>query len=330
MAWRLGVPALVRNADTVGLTRYRLQRGSASGVRAGVAIVIAAVMALVATGVAAQQPARQPPPPPTRSIVKVTGDLYMATENTHNTVFLVTPQGIVLADPINAEFSTWLKGELATRFPNRLVRFVLHSHHDFDHASGAEVWNDTAEIVAHENFAAEVKKAAAVARPGQYADVRMPESTFHDRRTITLGGANVEMIDPGPNHALDTAVLYFPRERAVFFVDFITMKKRFSAVIAGPAPFPDWVKAMRAVEAINFDIAIPGHGDIGTKADVVTYREYFQDFIKVVSDGIAANQTVEQIQASPALDKYKDWQNFPQAKDKNIAEAYALLRAPRP
>lgn len=293
--------------------------------RIRLAMAAAVVMALcLASSLGAQEPAA-----PRRSITNVTGDLYMATENTHNTVFLVTPQGIVLADPINKAFSEWLKGELATRFPNRPVKFVLHSHHDYDHASGAEVWNDTAEIIAHENFATEVKKAAAEARPGQYADVRMPESTFRGKRLITLGGESVEMIDPGPNHALDTAVLRFPKERAVFFVDFISLPKRFSAVIAGPAPFPDWVKAMKFVEGLDFDIAIPGHGAVGTKQDVTIYRQYFEEMLKVVSDGIAAGQTVEQIQASHALDKYSDWQAFPAAKNRNIAETYALMKAQR-
>src|SRR5688572_782384 len=71
----------------------------------------------LATGVLAQgrgQAPGGPPPAPQRSITQVKGDLYMAKNNNHNTVFLVTPQGIVLGDPINAEFSQWLKGELAT------------------------------------------------------------------------------------------------------------------------------------------------------------------------------------------------------------------------
>jgi glyoxylase-like metal-dependent hydrolase (beta-lactamase superfamily II) len=292
----------------------------------------------------------------------------MAKNNNHNTVFYVTGQGIILGDPINAEFSQWLKGELAQRFAGQPVRFVLQSHHHFDHASGAEVWNDTAEIVAHQNFGVELKKSAS-ALPGilrradrnsdgrieegelqggplagffafadrnrdgvvnaaeMYIDVRQPESTFTDRRRIQLGGRTVEMVYVGPNHSMDAAVLYFPAERAVFAVDYITLKNRFPGGFDDAAPLADWIRAIRVVEGLDFDTAVPGHGDVGTKADVAAYRQYFEDLTKLVSDGVRANQTVEQLQASAGLDTYKDWVNFPQAKNQNIADAYALMRA---
>ena len=39
--------------------------------------------------------------PPKRSITPLSGNLYWAQNNIHFTVFLVTPDGIILADPIN-------------------------------------------------------------------------------------------------------------------------------------------------------------------------------------------------------------------------------------
>ena len=66
-------------------------------------------------------------------------------------MFLVTPEGIVLADPINAEFAKWLKAEFATRFKVP-VRYVIYSHHHWDHASGGEVFADTAQFVGHANM----------------------------------------------------------------------------------------------------------------------------------------------------------------------------------
>lgn len=95
----------------------------------------------------AAQPAQ--PQGPTRSITNIKGDLYRAQNNNHFTVFLVTPEGIILSDTINREFSTWLKGELATRFPNNPVKYVLYSHSDFDHASGGEMFADTAQFIGH-------------------------------------------------------------------------------------------------------------------------------------------------------------------------------------
>jgi glyoxylase-like metal-dependent hydrolase (beta-lactamase superfamily II) len=97
-------------------------------------------------GAAAQQP-------PQRSIVNVTGQLYRAQNDNHYTVFLVTPDGIIMSDPINRDFSRWLKAEFAARFKVP-VRYVLYTHRDWDHASGGVVFADTAEFVGHRNMLA--------------------------------------------------------------------------------------------------------------------------------------------------------------------------------
>jgi glyoxylase-like metal-dependent hydrolase (beta-lactamase superfamily II) len=89
--------------------------------------------------------------PPQRGIVNVTGQLYRAQNNNHYTVFLVTPDGIILSDPINRDFSRWLKAEIASRFKVP-VRYVLYTHSDWDHASGGVVWADTAEFIGHRNM----------------------------------------------------------------------------------------------------------------------------------------------------------------------------------
>jgi glyoxylase-like metal-dependent hydrolase (beta-lactamase superfamily II) len=88
---------------------------------------------------------------PQRSIVNITGQLYRAQNDNHYTVFLVTPDGIIMSDPINRDFSRWLKGELASRFKVP-VRYVLYTHSDWDHASGGVVFADTAEFVGHRNM----------------------------------------------------------------------------------------------------------------------------------------------------------------------------------
>jgi glyoxylase-like metal-dependent hydrolase (beta-lactamase superfamily II) len=92
--------------------------------------------------------AQQAPP---RAIVNITGQLYRAQNDNHYTVFLVTPDGIIMSDPINRDFSRWLKNEMAARFKVP-VRYVLYTHKDWDHASGGVVWADTATFVGHRNM----------------------------------------------------------------------------------------------------------------------------------------------------------------------------------
>ena len=88
---------------------------------------------------------------PRRTITEIADGVYRATNNNHGTVFMVTDDGIVLADPINPDFSFWLRGELDSRF-GVPVRYVVYSHHHWDHASGGGAFADTAQFVGHANM----------------------------------------------------------------------------------------------------------------------------------------------------------------------------------
>jgi glyoxylase-like metal-dependent hydrolase (beta-lactamase superfamily II) len=85
-------------------------------------------------------------------IINIKGDLYRARSNNYYAIFLVTPEGIILSDTINARFATWMKEQFAERFKVP-VRYVIYSHSHWDHVEGGAVFADTARFIAHENMA---------------------------------------------------------------------------------------------------------------------------------------------------------------------------------
>ena len=115
----------------------------------------AATALLCVSAVTAQQAA---PPPPERSIVRLSGDVYRFQNDQHFGVFLVTSEGIIVADPVNQGAAEWLKGELASRF-DVPVTHVLYSHHHWDHVSGGAVFKD-ATVIAHEKTVANLTPPA--------------------------------------------------------------------------------------------------------------------------------------------------------------------------
>jgi len=106
--------------------------------------VLIVIVGVVAAG-RAQPPARTPP----RQIIKIAGDLYRAQQNNYFSIFLVTPEGIILADPVNAAFATWMKEQFAQQFKVP-VRYVIYSHSHWDHIEGGAVFADTERFVAQE------------------------------------------------------------------------------------------------------------------------------------------------------------------------------------
>jgi glyoxylase-like metal-dependent hydrolase (beta-lactamase superfamily II) len=116
-----------------------------------VLLVLAAVSMFVAAMSAQERALYQQTQYKGQEIGNLTGSIYYARQDDYVSVFMVTSEGVILVEPVGTEMATWLKGEIAQRFKVP-VRYVIYSHHHWDHASGAEVWSDTARIVAQENL----------------------------------------------------------------------------------------------------------------------------------------------------------------------------------
>ncbi len=254
--------------------------------------------------------------PPTREITKIAGDLYRFQNNFHFSVFLVTPDGVIATDPINAEAATWLKDEIKTRF-NQPIRYVVYSHDHGDHISGGEVFADAgATVVAHAQAAIDIAT--------NNVPTAAPEVTFTDSLTLTLGGKTVNLKFLGKSHSDNMIIAHFPAERTVFAVDFISAKRLPFQTL--PDYFiPDAINAIDAVAAMDFDILAPGHGPMGTPQDAADHGQYVKDLKKAVQEAIDAGQSLEQMQASIMMDAYKDWGQHEQYRGKNVEGMHRIL-----
>ncbi len=122
-------------------------------------------------------------------IGKLTGDTYFARMDDYVSVFLVTPEGIVLVEPVGTEMATWLKGELAQRFKVP-VKYVIYSHYHWDHGSGGSVYADTARFIGHENMLKALAMPAANTPLPQ--NLRMQDANGNGRIELAEAQGNVK------------------------------------------------------------------------------------------------------------------------------------------
>jgi glyoxylase-like metal-dependent hydrolase (beta-lactamase superfamily II) len=256
---------------------------------------------------------------PKRAVTRISGDLYRFQNNFHFSVFLVTPDGVIATDPINADAARWLEKEIARRF-DKEVKYLIYSHDHADHISGGQVFADTAMVVAHENA-----KAAIL---GENRPTAVPDLTFSERMTIALGGKTVELIYLGRSHSNNMIVMRFPAERALFAVDFVSVK-RLPYRTLSDAYFPDWIDAIKRLEALDFDILVPGHGPLGTKVDAGDHRRYLEDLYRAVLHEARTGRSLEERQRAITLEAYRDWGHYEAWRPLNIEGMLSRIRLHR-
>jgi glyoxylase-like metal-dependent hydrolase (beta-lactamase superfamily II) len=188
---------------------------------------------------------------------------------------------------------------------DRPLRYVINTHQHDDHAGGDFKMLPLAEVIAHRNVYGNLKN---LKRP-YYEDtpgtpIGLPRVTFSDRLDVHLGGKDVEAYYFGRGHTSGDIIVYFPELRAIHTGDlFISGSRRgvpiyVDAVQGGS--LLEWTRTLERTLQLDFDIVIPGHGPVATKADLARFnadiaamRTRLQTMIKAGASKDDVVQTIE-------------------------------------
>ena len=112
--------------------------------------------------------------------------------------------------------------------------------------------------------------------------------TFDRRLVIHRGGREIHLLFLGRAHTAGDVVAFIPSERVIATGD----------LMHGLLPymgdgFPDeWPATLRALEALEFDRVIPGHGSIQEgKSVLAQFRGYVEEITEKVARGVERGQT---------------------------------------
>ena len=118
-------------------------------------------------------------------------------------------------------------------------------------------------------------------------------------------------------------VLFFPEERAAFAVDYVNVR-RLPGSLSGFS-FDQYEEAIGAIQALDIDTVLPGHGDAGVKEDLAEYASFLSALEAAVAAGLEEGQTLDELQQSVMLEDFSDWLLFEDRRENIVAEAYVIL-----
>ena len=264
----------------------------------------------------AAQPSR-----PDDEITKLADDVYLFRHQFHQAIFITTPEGVIVTDPISAEAATWLKAEI-TKLTDKPVRYVVYSHHHSDHITGGKAFADQAIFISQAAARAYIVDAADPTTP-------VPTLTFSDRMFIDLGGKHVELIYTGKNHSDNSLVVLLPQNKLLFAVDFIPVETMAYRTMRSDYP-DDWIESLKRVEQLEFDTLVPGHGKIGRKEHVRMFRGYLEDLRAAVLEQVKKGASLDETKKAVQLPKYESWSRYADWFPENVEGMYRYLTKAHP
>lgn len=253
--------------------------------------------------------AGQQPPPFATTKVEGTDNVYVFRFGGAQAMFIVTPAGVIATDPIaygRPEGAATYLAEIK-KVTNQPVRYVIYSHHHFDHIAGGRPFKEAgATFIAHRRAR---ERLAALGEPHTV----LPDETVDERRTITLGGTVLELQYLGLNHSDSTLVMRLPKERLLFAVDIVSVGTLPGRGMIDSYPL-EWEETLKKLLAMDWERLIPGHpglgGRLGTKQDVQELLNFLQYASAEVRAAAREGKCWDQVEKEMQLPKYKDWPNY--------------------
>jgi glyoxylase-like metal-dependent hydrolase (beta-lactamase superfamily II) len=216
---------------------------------------------------------------------------------TANNLIVVSTDGVLVAEGQGTVDNVKrLVADIATLTPQPIKFVVVGSEHG-DHTGGDAAFPETATFVVHP-----FSKAAIERRIGR------PAETVAEKRVITLGGTEIDIMFLGRAHTGGDLEVYLPREKILFMSE-VFSNRIFPSMANG---FPtEWVETLKKAEQIDAAIYVPAHGFIDSpavlKEEERTYRSALE---RVIAEGRRLHDAkipVDDAAAKADLGSFASW-----------------------
>ena len=247
--------------------------------------------------------------------------VFVFSYGAYNTLFLVEEDGVVAFDPISPDAARVLAQEIKTKAPGLPLTAIVYSHHHADHASGGAVlraiFGGRSPIIAHENALPPIQQAGDPAFPP-------PDLTFSRRLSLRPGTRHILLIYLGPSHTNSMIVALLPQARVAFAVDFVA-NDRVGYRDLSSHVFPEFFKAIEALDGLAFDRIVFGHGPPGDRGSVKRQIGYYAALREAVQEAVDAGWSEDEAAERVRLDDYADWVGYDEWFALNVRGVYRWL-----
>jgi glyoxylase-like metal-dependent hydrolase (beta-lactamase superfamily II) len=216
-------------------------------------------------------------------------DLYMVTDNSYQSMFMVYESGVVVIDAPPGYASKL--NDAVSEVSDLPITHVVYSHSHADHIGGAGslTLGDNAVIVAHEETKKLLTRASDPARP-------VPTVSFQDTYSIKVGSQILELSYHGNGHEPGNIYIFAPEQQVLMVVDVVFPGWMPFRRLAVAQDIPGWLSQVEEIGKMPFKKLVSGHVTrLGTRADVQTQIEFDDDLKAAAGEALKSMAFVDGI-----------------------------------
>jgi glyoxylase-like metal-dependent hydrolase (beta-lactamase superfamily II) len=230
---------------------------------------------------------------------------------TTTNMFVVTRDGVLVADGQGSPAETkGLVDAIRKVTPKPITTVVIASDHG-DHTAGNASFPTGVHYIIHPTSKAILDRSAeAAATGGREGGWKLPADAelVADKKTITMGGEEIQILFLGRSHTGGDLAVYLPRQKILFLSE-IYLNRVFPAMRSA---YPsEWLKALDRAEAMHANIYIAGHGFTETGAvsqeELRAYHKAMEAVIAEATRLYKAGVPVDQAISQANWGEYASW-----------------------
>lgn len=249
---------------------------------------------------------------PKYKVKMLTDTVGVFTESGGTILFAITQKGVVVVDTQFPDSAKHCIDEIKLK-TNKKFALLVNTHHHGDHTAGNIAFKGLVnDIVAHKNSLA--NQTSTAVKNKKEAQQLYPNLTYDNTWSKKIGKERVTLHYFGAGHTNGDSFVHFEKANVVHVGDLVFNRRYPYIDKAGGANIGAWIRTLEtATNKFNEKtIYVCGHASDGfdiviNKADILLFRDYLTNLLKLTNESIASGITKDDFFKLTSIPGSPEW-----------------------